>query len=232
MNSTLKNRKSLITAGPTWVAIDKVRVISSISSGATGIAIAQEAKGHGAKVTLFLGPGSAVLSSQPAPAGAARGGPGLPVAGLKIIKFRYFEELQRLLKDELRRRYDIIIHAAAVSDYRPVKSLSGKIGSSARSLTIRMQKTPKLLGVIRKRAARAFVVMFKLEAGRSGPGLINTAYKAMLAAGADMVVANNVEDVSENKHRAYIVDPEKNVIEAGTNRILAKRLLEEIGKRL
>lgn len=213
MGSALKNKKILITAGPTWVPIDKVRVISNISSGATGAAIAQEAKRQGAKVTLLLGPGGLV-------------------AGIKIVRFRYFEELQRLLDIEVKRGYDVIIHAAAVSDYMPVKVSSGKIRSGARSLTVRLKGTPKLIAGIRKKAKRAFLVMFKLEAGKSKERLLDSAYRAMLDAGAELVVANNAEDVSETRHKAYIVDLGKKIIAVETKKELAKRLLEVISKKI
>ena len=52
----LKNKNILITAGPTWVPIDRVRVISNIATGKTGILLAKSANKLGAKVTLVLGP--------------------------------------------------------------------------------------------------------------------------------------------------------------------------------
>ena len=55
--SQLKNKKILITAGPTWIPIDKVRVITNIFKGRLGIIIAKEAIKRKAKVTLLLGPG-------------------------------------------------------------------------------------------------------------------------------------------------------------------------------
>ncbi|MBU1999188.1 MAG: phosphopantothenoylcysteine decarboxylase, partial [Candidatus Omnitrophica bacterium] len=56
MLSNLKNKKILITAGPTWVPVDDVRVISNSASGETGILLAKRLSGQGAKVTLLLGP--------------------------------------------------------------------------------------------------------------------------------------------------------------------------------
>ena len=52
----LKNKKVLITAGPTWVPIDNVRVISNTATGETGILLSEKLKNLGAKVTLLLGP--------------------------------------------------------------------------------------------------------------------------------------------------------------------------------
>ena len=57
----LKDKKILITAGPTWVAVDKVRVITNIFGGALGTIIAEQAKKTGAQITLLMGPGRARL---------------------------------------------------------------------------------------------------------------------------------------------------------------------------
>ena len=60
---SLKNKRILITAGPTWVAIDSVRVISNIATGETGILLAKRLSLQGAKVTLALGPSCCAYAS-------------------------------------------------------------------------------------------------------------------------------------------------------------------------
>ena len=80
----------LITCGPTWVAIDEVRVISNQSSGEMGHLIAQELLARGAQVTLLEG---SVTHSWSNPS-------------VKVIKYRFFDELEKSLKLELKKKYD------------------------------------------------------------------------------------------------------------------------------
>ncbi len=97
MRKRLGNKKVLITAGPTWVPIDAVRVISNTATGRTGIEIARRFARGGAEVTLLLGPVSLVHS------------PRSTVHSIKIIRFRYFDELKKLLSGLLKKKkYDII----------------------------------------------------------------------------------------------------------------------------
>ena len=95
----LKKKKILITAGPTWVAIDDVRVISNIATGTTGALIAAQARKLGLEVTLVCGPCELKICE----------------AAVRVKRFTFFDELRALLRNELHRtRYDIIIHSAAV----------------------------------------------------------------------------------------------------------------------
>src|SRR5580698_10572903 len=96
------NMRVLITCGATWTPIDDVRVISNISSGEMGHLIAQSFRQKGAHVTIIEGPVTHTLEDKK----------------IKFIKYRFFDELARILKQELVKKYDIIVHAAAVSDFK------------------------------------------------------------------------------------------------------------------
>jgi phosphopantothenoylcysteine decarboxylase/phosphopantothenate--cysteine ligase len=221
MPKSLRGKKILVTAGPTWVPIDAVRVISNVSSGLTGIAIASHAAKMGGTVTLLLGPVGKVTRS-----------PGHQVTSLKIKKFKYFDELQKLVKNELKcKKYDILIHVAAVSDYRPAAISLKKISSGKERLVVALRPTVKIVGQMRKRAKGAFLVIFKLEALQPRRKLIEIAYNSLRRTGADMVVANNIGEVGETRHKAYIIDPDKNVVSVNTKEELAKRLLVLIAKK-
>jgi phosphopantothenoylcysteine decarboxylase/phosphopantothenate--cysteine ligase len=83
----IERKKILITAGPTWVPIDKVRVISNIASGETGILLAKEADRLGLDVTLILGPiGSRFKKT------------------IGVKRFHHFDELHGLIKRELKNK--------------------------------------------------------------------------------------------------------------------------------
>src|SRR5208283_4531225 len=124
--------KVLITCGATWTPIDDVRVISNISTGEMGHFIAQAFRRAGAGVTVIEGPVTHTLLAR----------------GIKIIKYRFFDQLAKLLKTELRKKYDIIIHAAAVSDFKLQGPYKGKV-TSDRALTLRLVATPKLIKTIK-----------------------------------------------------------------------------------
>lgn len=210
-----------MTAGPTWVAIDPVRVISNISSGATGISIASAAARKGARVTLLLGP-------------TCSEGRGTKDEGrIKIKRFEYYDELKKVLYAELKtRKYDILIHVAAVADYKPVKTSAQKIRSGRQALKISLEPTEKLIDKVRSYDPGIFLVMFKLESGSPERGLIDIAYKNLVRAKADMVVANNLEGITKDKHRAYIIDSQGKSVPVSTKKELADRLLKIISEKI
>jgi len=142
----MKKISVLITCGATWTPIDDVRVISNISSGEMGHLIAQAFERKGASVTILEGPVTHVMEN----------------SKIKIIKYRFFDELEKELKKELKKKYEIIIHAAAVSDFK-VKQASKIKLSSEKSLTIKLEPTTKLIQEIKRISPTSFLVGFKLE---------------------------------------------------------------------
>lgn len=213
----LKNKNIIITAGPTWVSIDKVRVITNIFGGTLGFIIAKAAHRMGARVTLLIGPGGVTLERS--------------AKNFKIIKFKYFEEILRLMKEELgSKKYDIIIHSAAVADYAPILSKKGKIKSGRKDLTIKLIPTIKIVDLVKKIDPKIFLVKFKLEVGLKKKELLKIAYKSMINSHADLVVANDFKDI-EGKHRAFIIDKEKKVIACIGKKDIAQKLLTLVAKR-
>jgi phosphopantothenoylcysteine synthetase/decarboxylase len=175
-------KRILITAGPTWVAIDKARVISNIASGETGFILANEFKKSGAGVTLLLGPGYFFKS----------------VSGIKIIRFKYFSELARILEQELKKqKFSAVIHAAAVADYQPKEINHGKISSRRRSWQINLVPTEKLINRLKICQTDLFTVGFKFEPDASKDKLIEEGKRLKKSANLDLVVANS------NRNRGY-----------------------------
>ncbi len=207
----LRGKRILVTAGPTWVGVDPVRVLSNISTGEMGVAIAREAARRGAAVDLCLGPV----------------GIEAPVRA-RLFRFTYFSELQQLLDERLRTtRYDAIVHAAAVSDYL-VNGASGKIASDKAVLTLRLTPAPKLIDRIRRAAPRAVLVMFKLEAGVSDAVLLRRALFGMRRSGADLVVANRFEGPA---YRGFVLGEGRPVL-CRSRREAARRLMTVIAERI
>ena len=195
----LNGTKVLVTAGPTWVPIDRVRVITSIFTGNTGLNIARAFATAGAEVTLLLGPGSAALTPE-------------DEESMHIRRFRYLSELAAALKDALEEtRFDVIVHSAAVADYEPADVRDEKIPSGFDELQISLQPTKKLIRDIRKRAPDAFLIQFKLETGRPEDELVDAAWRGLIDIGGDIVVANLLEEITEESHKAYLIDPGRKV---------------------
>ncbi len=184
-----KSKRVLITAGPTWVPIDDVRVISNSASGETGILLAKEARKRAFGVTLLMGPGTVY--------------PKMPHVVLK--PFRYFDELRASLKQTLTKNvFDLIIFAAAVSDYKPARVTCGKMNSGKSSVSLKLVATPKLITEVKKLQPGATLVGFKYELGLKKEALIHEARTLMRKSSADMVVANTRK--KDGSYCAYIVE--------------------------
>jgi len=220
MKKILEGKNLLITAGPTWVAIDKVRVITNIFSGRTGCIIAKAAKEMGAKVKVLLGPGRLNYS------------PGF-FQGMSVIRYRYFAELLNLVTGEISQgKYDVIIHSAAVSDYTPTKTYDQKIPSRKNELTIKLKPTIKIIQEIGRIAPSIYLVQFKLEVDKRETELVDEGFRSMLQNKADLCVVNDLNKMDENNHEAFILGPNKRVTKVANREELAKELLKIISQEI
>ena len=174
-SSKLKNKKVLMTAGPTIEYIDPVRVITNLSSGKTGTLLASELISAGAKVTLVYGQGNQT-----------------PSKGIKVINVTTSKEMFDATKKELKKKFDIVVMAAAVSDYTPENPSKSKIKSDKKSLIIRLKKAPKIIDLVRKYQKNALLVGFKAETNLTKIALIKSSQKKMKESGADIIVANDI----------------------------------------
>jgi phosphopantothenoylcysteine decarboxylase/phosphopantothenate--cysteine ligase len=185
---SLKDKRILITAGPTWVAIDRVRVISNLATGETGFILADRFKKLGAKITLLLGPGNF--------SGAT--------AGIKVKCFKYFSELAQLLDKELKTgNYAAVIHAAAVADYQPKAIIQRKVSSRHKNWKINLVPTKKLIKSLKKYQTDLFTVGFKFEPDADKDNLVAEGKTLLKTANLDLVVANSDQN---SGYQAYILD--------------------------
>ncbi len=215
MKKTLGGKKILITSGPVWVPIDKVRIITSIFGGALGAVMAEKAAEMGADVLLAMGPGRAKIGSS---------------KNLKVIKFKYFDELFSLMKKEISsKKYDAVIHSAAVPDYMPKSIYAGKIKSGKSDLIIKMKPTVKIVDYIKKWDPSVCLVKFKLEVAKQEKELIKIAKKSMDRSKADIIVANDLDKMTKDKQPAFIIgkDRTKSIF---TKENIANELLKIIGQ--
>ena len=173
----------LLTAGATREPIDSVRYLSNISSGATGAALAERLAAAGHRVTLLHGEGAVQ------PVGAS---------GVNCVVFGSTAQLGERLRAALGTgAFDVVIHAAAVSDYQPAAVSAEKLSSDADNMTIHLVPTPKLLPQLRGWSPNPVrVVGFKLTTG-AGPAERAAAVGKLLSrGGVDAVVQNDTLDLS------------------------------------
>jgi len=145
---------------------------------------------------------------------------------LKVIKFKYFDEFFSLMKKEISsKKYDAVIHSAAIPDYVPEKVYEGKIKSGQKELIIRMKPTVKIVDYIKKWDPSGILAKFKLEVGVKEKDLIEIAKKSMARSKADIIVANDLLKMANNKHVAFIIDKDE-IKKVDTKGNLTKELLE------
>lgn len=166
----LQGKTVLVTAGPTREKIDPVRYISNHSSGKMGYAIAEAARDRGAQVVLISGP-----TSLPRP------------AGVRFIAVESVQEMFEAVLGELPAS-DIVVKAAAVSDYRPQTVHEHKLKKGDGPLVLQLEKAPDILQTIGERKTRQFVVGFAAET----QDVMQHAQAKLERKNLDMIVANNV----------------------------------------
>jgi phosphopantothenoylcysteine synthetase/decarboxylase len=208
----LKNKKILITAGPTWVALDKVRVLSNMSTGENGIRMAEQLCREGAKVTLILGPIKFELKNP----------------RIRLLRFTFFDQLKDIVIKELKTgHYDWLIHSAAISDYQPDKFIPRKVSSNQKSWKVTLVPTPKIIDLARKADKNTFLVGFKFEPDITKKALLKDAHDFMLRSGSNLVVANSYKgNVYEGKgYQAFITDGSEVAGPFKSKKLLAKELI-------
>ena len=208
----MRTMKILITGGSTWIKIDEVRIITNIFTGGTALFLAKEFKKKKHQVTLLINPSR--LKEMP--------------SGIQVKTFRFFDELQAKLKTELKDgKYDIIIHSAAVSDYRLKSILRGKLSSGKEKVTLTLVKTAKLIKLIRRLAKQSYLVQFKLETKKNG--LVEKAFRSLQENQSDLVVANCLQDIKLG-YKAFLIDRDKKIIPVSSRRELSSLLLQSFSK--
>lgn len=172
-SASLKNKKVLITAGPTVEAIDPVRYISNHSSGKMGLELAKKMTGLGADVYLVIGPNTLDIPSN-----------------IKVYNVESTIEMLNQVED-LFDKCDIGIFAAAVSDYRPAYVAEEKIKKKGQTLEIELIKNPDILKKVGlKKKSGQILIGFALETNNAE----SNALKKLKEKNLDFIVLNSLAD--------------------------------------
>ncbi len=167
---SLLKKRVLITAGPTIEALDPVRFISNRSSGKMGYALAREAHLRGAQVVLISGPTHLE-----------------PPEGVKLVGVRSASEMAKAVFHHFPDS-DVVVMAAAVSDFTPASVSSEKLKKEDVEPVIQLEKTVDILKELGQRKESQFLVGFSAE---SGP-VREMARKKLKEKGLDLIVGNNI----------------------------------------
>ena len=210
----LSKKKVLITAGPTYEAIDPVRFIGNHSTGKMGFAIAEEAAKQGAQVTLVTGPTH--LDTEQ--------------AGVEVVRVRSGKEMyEACLK--VNHEADINILAAAVADYAPKEVAQQKIKKKTDTMSIDLVKTTDIAKELGERKHNGQInVGFALETNAE----LDNAKEKIRKKNFDLIVLNSLNDkgagFGHDTNKISIIDKENNIseFELKTKREVAKDIIHAI----
>lgn len=211
----LKDKKVLVTAGPTKEFIDPFRCLTNPSTGKMGIAIANECAKRGAEVILVSSIDDDSINNK--------------VKKVKIISTNdMFEAVKNNFKD-----CDFIIKAAAVSDYTPVQVFDKKVKKQDGNLSIEFKRTQDILKYVGdNKSDNQKVIGFAAETNN----LIGYAKEKIIKKNLDYIVANDIskKDIGfgSEDNEVYIIDKHDNIkkIDKNSKNNIAKAIIDEISK--
>ena len=218
----LSEKNILVTSGGTMEYIDPIRVITNLSSGKMGNAIIRESLELGAHVTHIVGNSSALYTSNS--------------SNLETIKVNTSDEMYTKVISEISsKKFDIVIFAAAVTDFKLLQIYKKKIPSQmSHSINLELVPTKKIIDEIKSIDKNIFLVGFKAYFDVSNAYLINKAKKKLKECNADIVVANDVgrikTKIGSDYNEVFIVRQKKPVVHLKVQNkdSVAKKLFEII----
>jgi len=218
----LRNKRLLITSGPTRAPLDAVRYITNKATGRLGALIAEEAISRGAHVTFVYG--------RPSQMPVVRGH---PHDHLTLIGVETIDDLISVFRSEIPKGYAAVIHPMAVLDFQPDVVRTEKTGSGVEEWVVRLVPTPKVIGLVKELDPDTFLVGFKLEVGKTPPELRETAYQFLKKNRCDLVVANDMREIEEGHHTGYFITPDGRLAQTAVGKdAIARSLVEYLDAHL
>ena len=211
----LLGKKVVVTAGPTMVPIDPVRILTNRSSGKMGYSIAEEARDRGAEVVLISGPTSLRKPN-----------------GIKVIDIKTNEDMFNAIKNEFKDA-DIVIKSAAVADYKAKNYSTEKIKKGDGGLNLEFIRDNDILKNLGERKKEQILVGFAAESNN----LLDNAAEKLRKKNLDYIVANDITardtGFASDFNKVYIIDAEGNTkgLDKMTKREVARELFDLINER-
>jgi phosphopantothenoylcysteine decarboxylase/phosphopantothenate--cysteine ligase len=213
----LKGKKALVTAGPTYEAIDPVRFIGNHSSGKMGYALAEELNRRGAEVTLVSGPVQRGRLND----------------GIKVVAVKTAEEMHEACLGA--NGYDIAVMAAAVADYTPVEVSKQKIKKKEEEFSLKLKKTKDILKSLGQQKKDGQVLVgFALETTAERENALGK----LASKNADLIILNSLNDegagfgVDTNKVTLFFKDGREKELGLKSKTQLAADIVDSITELL
>ncbi|ENY5560372.1 bifunctional phosphopantothenoylcysteine decarboxylase/phosphopantothenate--cysteine ligase CoaBC [Staphylococcus pseudintermedius] len=210
-----RDKKVLVTAGPTIETIDPVRFVSNRASGKMGYAIAEALQKLGAEVTLVTGPTSIEAPRH-----------------VEVVQVTTAEDMFQAVRQRFKQQ-DIIFKTAAVSDYTPVDPLPHKMKKQNGDVTVTFKRTQDILKYLGEHKTTQKLVGFAAET----QNMESYAQDKLARKNADVIIANNVGDTSigfssdNNEVSLYFKDGTFETLQKGPKKKLAFQILSILESR-
>ncbi|EGQ3439809.1 bifunctional phosphopantothenoylcysteine decarboxylase/phosphopantothenate--cysteine ligase CoaBC [Staphylococcus pseudintermedius] len=210
-----RDKKVLVTAGPTIETIDPVRFVSNRASGKMGYAIAEALQKVGAEVTLVTGPTSIEAPRH-----------------VEVVQVTTAEDMFQAVRQRFKQQ-DIIFKTAAVSDYTPVDPLPHKMKKQNGDVTVTFKRTQDILKYLGEHKTTQKLVGFAAET----QNIESYAQDKLARKNADVIIANNVGDTSigfssdNNEVSLYFKDGTFETLQKGPKKKLAFQILSILESR-
>lgn len=210
-----RDKKVLVTAGPTIETIDPVRFVSNRASGKMGYAIAEALQKVGAEVTLVTGPTSIEAPRH-----------------VEVVQVTTAEDMFQAVRQRFKQQ-DIIFKTAAVSDYTPVDPLPHKMKKQNGDVTVTFKRTQDILKYLGEHKTTQKLVGFAAET----QNMESYAQDKLARKNADVIIANNVGDTSigfssdNNEVSLYFKDGTFETLQKGPKKKLAFQILSILESR-
>ncbi len=210
----LNGKKVLVTAGPTYEKIDPVRFIGNNSSGKMGYYLAKNAQKLGADVKLVIGPTNLEMELE----------------GIDSIRIESSDEMFSVVK-KVYKNSDIIISAAAISDFKPKSISENKIKKNKKIESIEVEPTIDILSYLGKNKTNQYLVGFALET----EDYIENAKKKLNNKNLDAIILNSISNfspISNNENKITFITSDSEIeYEKKSKNDVSKDIFEQIIKR-
>jgi len=216
-NLPLRGKKVMITAGPTYEAIDPVRFIGNHSSGKMGFALAKQAADLGAEVVLIAGPSNEMINH----------------SFVKRIDVVSAEQMYNVVHQHVK-DMDVAIFSAAVADYSPKNVADQKIKKKDASLHIDLKPTKDILASVGKIKKTLFLVGFALETNDE----LENAKGKLKRKNLDLIVLNSLQDKGAgfklDTNKITLIDKDENITTFGvkSKKEVASDIFKAITKKI
>lgn len=184
----------LLTSGGTRVPIDDVRYIGNCSTGRFGTDIVDILRAnHDIEIIQLAAKHSDHIKNRH----------WHDVDRVKVIEFADFFDYQRKLDEQLALSPNVVVLAAAVSDYI-MDPIQGKISSNEEELTITLKRAPKLISTVKQKCPNCKLVGFKLLSGSDDIKLQEACLKSLVDNHCNVVIGNDLDSIKAGKHCVYV----------------------------